>query len=335
MTYLVRIERSDGQSSLHVLTKEKKIVGRSQQADVTVASANIDDQMLMLAPRPDNCWVAVAKRATAQVLVNGVSFSQGMLEWGTKINAGDISITLLTDTRSQRPGASSSAPAPRHSNPAATAQASIPAAAVISKSPSKPSPRSSSVSFEKMPADGAQKPKVNPLILVLAAIIVPFSLYSLLTSQDAAEFVSGAAPQAPDLFDPTKTCPKTGTDAEWLAAQALEQGLAKVERYAYEAHDGIEGVNLLSKAAVCAKSAGKPEIEQAASQRMTSTRKRIEDDLASHRTKLELALRESRYDEAFGEADDLKDLVAHRKGAYLDWLTTLQHNLEATQATAK
>src|SRR5688500_9912655 len=97
MEAYVEIQRSDGSTEKHRLEGDKITVGRSPAATITLASANeLEPEHVLLAPRPDGCWVAVARGARVGASVKGKAFEQGMVPWGSAVEIGAYKL-VLTD----------------------------------------------------------------------------------------------------------------------------------------------------------------------------------------------------------------------------------------------
>lgn len=91
----LEIIREDGTLERQRIEGEQVTVGRSPGAGIPIPDArDLEPEHLLLAPRPDGCWVAVAQGASAPVRVRGEVFQQGMVSWGTEIEAGRLRLKV-------------------------------------------------------------------------------------------------------------------------------------------------------------------------------------------------------------------------------------------------
>src|SRR5688500_18100205 len=110
MEAYVEIQRSDGSTERHRLEGEKITVGRSPAASITLASASeLEPEHVLLAPRPDGCWVALARGARVTATHKGSSFEQGMIPWGGDVQIGPYKL-ILTEGPPQAAGAQRTSP---------------------------------------------------------------------------------------------------------------------------------------------------------------------------------------------------------------------------------
>jgi hypothetical protein len=73
-------------------------VGRSPAAGVPIPDArDLEPEHLMIAPRADGCWVAVAQDARGEVRVRGESFRHGILAWGTELEVGGLKLKITDE----------------------------------------------------------------------------------------------------------------------------------------------------------------------------------------------------------------------------------------------
>jgi hypothetical protein len=91
----LEIIREDGTLERQRLEGEQITVGRSPAAGIPIPDARtLDPEHLMLAPRGEGCWVAVAQNAGAPVHVRGEVFEHGMLAWGTELSIGQLKLRI-------------------------------------------------------------------------------------------------------------------------------------------------------------------------------------------------------------------------------------------------
>jgi hypothetical protein len=99
----VEIQRSDGSTERHRLEGEKITVGRSPAATICLPSASeLEAEHVMLAPRPDGCWVALARGARVSATHKGSNFEQGMIPWGGDVQIGPYKLVLTEGSPQQQ-----------------------------------------------------------------------------------------------------------------------------------------------------------------------------------------------------------------------------------------
>lgn len=91
----LEIIREDGTLERQRLEGERITVGRSPAAGIPIPDARqLDPEHLMLAPRADGCWVAVAQGASVPVHVRGEPFQHGMVTWNSEIVIGGLKLRI-------------------------------------------------------------------------------------------------------------------------------------------------------------------------------------------------------------------------------------------------
>ncbi|HJL19175.1 MAG TPA: FHA domain-containing protein [Sandaracinaceae bacterium LLY-WYZ-13_1] len=91
----LEIIREDGTLERQRLEGERVTVGRSPSAGVPLPDArDLEPEHLMIAPRGDGCWVAVAQGAQVPAYVGGEPFQHGMLAWGTEIRIAGLRLKV-------------------------------------------------------------------------------------------------------------------------------------------------------------------------------------------------------------------------------------------------
>lgn len=91
----LEIIREDGTVERTRLEGERITVGRSPAATVPIPDAQfLDPEHLMLAPRGEGCWVAVAQGASTPVLVRGDAFQHGIVAWNTELSIGNLKLRI-------------------------------------------------------------------------------------------------------------------------------------------------------------------------------------------------------------------------------------------------
>jgi hypothetical protein len=91
MEAYVEIIREDGSLERHRIEGDQITVGRSPKAGVPVPDGrDLEDEHLLIAPRGEGCWVAIAQGARLAGRVRGEPFQHGMLAWGTELELGNF-----------------------------------------------------------------------------------------------------------------------------------------------------------------------------------------------------------------------------------------------------
>ncbi len=90
----VEITKADGTFEQHRIEGEQVTLGRGPGAAITVSAAELDPEHMLLAPRPEGCWVSVAETVATPVMVNGSRFQNGMIAWGSVLEIGTLKLTL-------------------------------------------------------------------------------------------------------------------------------------------------------------------------------------------------------------------------------------------------
>lgn len=91
----VEIIRGDGSAERHRLEEDQVTIGRSPTAGIPLVSAEeLQPEHVLLAPRPDGCWIAVAEGAEPLPMVHGEPLRQGMVPWGTELVLGPITLKV-------------------------------------------------------------------------------------------------------------------------------------------------------------------------------------------------------------------------------------------------
>ena len=176
--------------------------------------------------------------------------------------------------------------------------------------------------------DGKKEEKVSPVLLIAAALILPFALYQ--SFQDPASSAPGRVQQAPPpLFDefPSQCPQRDGALVRSTAEESARIALSKAERMPFRTQDGIEAVNYYAQSAACYRGIGEARAAELALRQANLLKARLEDEYRAHQFRLERAMEQERTADALYETRMLAALVAHRRGAYLTALNTLERQL--------
>jgi hypothetical protein len=92
----VEIVSPEGTSQRHRLEPGETTIGRSPMAGIPLVNVEeLEGEHLLLSPRPDGCWVAVAEGAEPGAVIDGDPFTHGVVPYGTEVRVGS---TLLRIT---------------------------------------------------------------------------------------------------------------------------------------------------------------------------------------------------------------------------------------------
>lgn len=91
----LEIIREDGTLERQRIEGERVTLGRSPAAGIPIPDArDLEPEHLMIAPRADGCWVAVAQGARVPAVVRGQPFEHGMVAWGTEIEVASLKLRI-------------------------------------------------------------------------------------------------------------------------------------------------------------------------------------------------------------------------------------------------
>jgi hypothetical protein len=93
-TPFVEVLMPDGAQWTVELASERVLVGSSPACQVVLDRPEIGREHVLLSPRPDGCYVAVAKGAPTPVLFNGVPVERSVVPWGGELSIGGARLTL-------------------------------------------------------------------------------------------------------------------------------------------------------------------------------------------------------------------------------------------------
>lgn len=270
------------------LASDRVVVGSAITCQVIVERPEFAREHLLFSPRPEGCYVAIARGAPTPVLHNGVPVERGMVPWGSELSVGPVRFVLHDGTISR---------------------AAYVAALASGKTPK-------------------EKPKIHPLIVAALLVAIPVAGWLLLSPPQ--DDLPRATMAPPPLFDPLeRPCPQSDpVQARVLANESARRALAKAERLPFRSQDGIEAINHYAMAAACFRAIGDAQSAETNLAAARALMSHIEDEFRNHRFRLERALEQGRTEDALIETRLIKNLVAHRQGPYLTWLTSLERRLQ-------
>ncbi len=189
---------------------------------------------------------------------------------------------------------------------------------------------------DKLPKEVKDGKQTSPIVLVGGVAAVLILLWSLGgESGPALETRPPAEPVV--LFGAAETCPASGSAVLRQADLFSEIALAKSERYPFDPSDGVESVRLYRRSQACYSVGG---VEDAATQMQLEgdfMQRRVEEDYAAHRLRLERALAHQSYEDALFETQAILAILRREDSAnpYIQWLTRTKRHLELLAAPAR
>jgi hypothetical protein len=95
MEAYVEIIREDGSLERTRIEGEQITVGRAATAGIALPDArDLEAEHMLIAPRGDGCWVAIAQGAKTGAKVGGQPFQHGMVAWGAELEIGNLRFRL-------------------------------------------------------------------------------------------------------------------------------------------------------------------------------------------------------------------------------------------------
>ncbi len=169
----------------------------------------------------------------------------------------------------------------------------------------------------------AEKKGVSPVLIVGALVAIALATALVLKHAKKPSLASGM-PEAPALLAVALTCAEQGPVALARASEAEQSALAKAERYAFDAHDGVDAVRLYGLAQSCYAQGGDSASAQRARKAQDGWTQRMNGEYQSHRLRLRLALDRGATTDAYREAHGLTAMLRGHTGPYLEWLSSIE-----------
>lgn len=99
----LEIIHADGKIEQHPLLYARVTVGRSIDASIPLPEVpELEPLHLLLAPRDDGCWVSSAKDARTRTMWQGRIFENGLVPWGSELDAGSVTLRLSSRRATER-----------------------------------------------------------------------------------------------------------------------------------------------------------------------------------------------------------------------------------------
>jgi hypothetical protein len=180
------------------------------------------------------------------------------------------------------------------------------------------------------PVPTATSKRTSPVLIGAVPLVIAFVAWTLLSDGDAE--ASSLPPQPPALFGETETCATAGTAAVFEAGRDEAAGRARLERYPFDARDGVVGVVLLRRAAACHRAAGADGAALVAEAEAARAQGQIERDYRMASFRFERALRAGRTRAALAESRWLLAVAGDRPGEWGEWLRDTERALRVRRS---
>ncbi|MDP3276826.1 MAG: FHA domain-containing protein [Deltaproteobacteria bacterium] len=90
----VEISTPEGAQWSVDLTSERILVGSSPACQIVLDRPEFAREHVLLSPRPDGCYVALARGAPTPVMFNGVPIERSVVPWGAELTIGGVRFAL-------------------------------------------------------------------------------------------------------------------------------------------------------------------------------------------------------------------------------------------------
>lgn len=177
---------------------------------------------------------------------------------------------------------------------------------------------------------GPKKGSDSRGIYILAAIGFPLGFYLIFTHRRVDPGLP-AEVEPPVLFAASsggRCVEQDRAAAMALGMQELRRGETARERAPFSGQDAVGSVDAFQRASACFSTAASPERASDAAHQAELLKKDVEGDFHVHRVRLERALATKRYEDARTEVRLLLSYVGRHSGAYANWLTSLDRQIE-------
>jgi hypothetical protein len=90
----VEVVTPEGMQFTVELSSERILVGSSPACQVLIDRPEFAREHLLLSPRPDGCYIALARGAPTPVMYNGVPVERMVVPWGAELFVGSVKLLL-------------------------------------------------------------------------------------------------------------------------------------------------------------------------------------------------------------------------------------------------
>lgn len=100
-TPYVEVYVPDIPPSVAELNAERCVVGSAIACQVVIERPEFAREHVMLAPRADGCFVALARGAPTPIIYNGAPLERGIVPWGSELFVGPVRLVLQDGSRAR------------------------------------------------------------------------------------------------------------------------------------------------------------------------------------------------------------------------------------------
>ncbi len=99
------VSRADGSTVRHAIEGEQATVGKSPTAGIPLVNCEeLMDEHMLVAPRPDGCWVSVRAGAFPAVTLKGRTIEGEIVPWNSELKVGQVTILVTDKLSAERKG---------------------------------------------------------------------------------------------------------------------------------------------------------------------------------------------------------------------------------------
>ncbi|HKY34854.1 MAG TPA: FHA domain-containing protein [Polyangiaceae bacterium] len=181
-------------------------------------------------------------------------------------------------------------------------------------------------------ATGERKRNAHPLLV--AALAVALVALGWQGGGAAADASASTSVEPPAMTLPVAPCPEPAPPAALEQARKDEHAAqAKLERYPFDAGEGLRALEHLNVAKACFAAAGATADQSRTEQRLKALQRTLAEDLAAWRLRLDRALDQDRPRDTIAAVRGLDALVGPLGDTpYRAWLKEQRHRLERKQS---
>jgi hypothetical protein len=96
----VEVIYPDGRTVQFPFGTDQVTVGSGPQADISLpGSPELEPLHLLLAPRPDGCWISTSREAALSAKHEGRLFENGVVDWGFELDIGALTFRVSNATK--------------------------------------------------------------------------------------------------------------------------------------------------------------------------------------------------------------------------------------------
>jgi len=189
---------------------------------------------------------------------------------------------------------------------------------------------------DKLPKEVKGEKQSSPIVLLGGVATVLILLWSL--GGDSGPGLETRPPADPvALFAVPETCPSSGSAVLRQADLFAEIALAKSERYPFDPSDGVESVRRYRQSQACYTAGNVPDAAEQMRAEGDFMERRVNEDYAAHRLRLERAMTHLRYEDALYETQAILAILRRedQTNPYIQWLTRTKRHLELLVAPGR